>query len=173
MPSSLFSRIYSSRQCAKCGDVLRCDDLVMRWSVGDLIFHLNCFCCALCKVPLNSGDTAALQDGQLFCGEHVGENRLGQMQSMNEDATSQSFYCASPQKGRPRKRKCSPHTPGEIGLQLTHPSLLLLDPSGGGHSSEVGTELRLGKIFVFYSIESSRLLLPLSTSTRSLARGYV
>lgn len=118
----------------------------------DLIFHLNCFCCALCKVPLHSGDTAALQDGQLFCGEHVEE--LGQMQLHEQEPSAQSFYCASPQKGRPRKRKCSPHTPSDIGLTLTHPSLLLLDQqsdTAGGCASDVGTELRLGEMgFLFY-----------------------
>lgn len=131
----------------------------------DLIFHLNCFCCALCKIPLNSGDTAALQDGQLFCGEHVEE--LGQVAMHDQEPLStQSFYCASPQKGRPRKRKCSPHTPSDIGLTLTHPSLLLLDQSMAttpGGASEVGTELRLGEterlILIKISFNEARLVM--------------
>lgn len=66
---------------------------------------------------------------------------------MHDKEVSHSFYCASPQKGRPRKRKCSQHTPTEIGLTLTHPSLLMLDQGGGhmGGSPEVGAELRLGE----------------------------
>lgn len=134
----------------------------------DLIFHVHCFCCAFCKIPLSAGDTAALQGGQLFCGDHVAaaadleQHMMRLVQPINDEPspTTHSFYCASPQKGRPRKRKCSPHAPSNIGLTLTHPSLLLLDQGGGSShlaesldsnsprnsSGEAGAELRLGEI---------------------------
>lgn len=150
---SRLSRIFSTRQCAKCDVQLRCDELVMR--ARDLIFHLHCFCCALCQLPLSPGDTAAVQGGQLYCGEHV-DHHLEEQRSL--EMSPHSFYCASPQKGRPRKRKCSPHTPSSIGLTLTHPSLLLLDQSNvteslernsRGAEMDQGTELRLGEISQF------------------------
>lgn len=144
----------------------------------DLIFHMHCFCCTLCQVPLCTGDTAAVQGGKLYCGEHVDhrnahleEQRPPQQQlhhnQMNEEMSPHSFYCASPQKGRPRKRKCSPHTPNSIGLTLTHPSLLLLDQSNVTESLErnsrgiaemdPGTELRLGEILHVLWFQSTRV----------------
>lgn len=147
----ILRRIFSNRQCAKCGLGLRCDELVMR--AKDLVFHVPCFSCSLCQSPLSTGDTAAVQNGQIFCGDHVDL----QIPPPPPQIAEEPFYCASPQKGRPRKRKCSPHTPTAIGLSLTHPSLLLLDQGSTTSESlealgqrrreqlESGTELRLGE----------------------------
>lgn len=131
----------------------------------DLIFHIHCFCCTLCKIPLSAGDTAMLQNGQLYCGDHV-EQQLAPLTDRQESPVpSHSFFCTSPQKGRPRKRKCSPHGPSSIGLTLTHPSLLLLDQgnrmmeamdSRSGGIDDTATELRLGEfislLFIFRPI---------------------
>lgn len=123
----------------------------------DLIFHLNCFCCVLCKIPLSAGDTAALQHGELYCGDHLDNVEHLTTSLGNSEPPTHSFYCASPQKGRPRKRKTSPlvQTPETIGLTLTpHPSLLdpghlagnnQHDGSGPGTLEPGSTELRLGE----------------------------
>lgn len=36
----------------------------------DLIFHVTCFSCALCGLPLAAGDTAGIRGGRVFCCEH-------------------------------------------------------------------------------------------------------
>lgn len=61
-------RIFSIRRCARCGAGIGSSDLVMR--ARDLIFHVNCFSCALCGLPLAAGDTAGIRGGRVFCCEH-------------------------------------------------------------------------------------------------------
>lgn len=61
-------RIFSIRRCARCGAGIGSSDLVMR--ARDLIFHVNCFSCALCGLPLSAGDTAGIRAGRVFCCEH-------------------------------------------------------------------------------------------------------
>lgn len=61
-------RIFSIRRCARCGAGIGSSDLVMR--ARDLIFHVNCFSCALCGLPLSAGDTAGIRGGRVFCCEH-------------------------------------------------------------------------------------------------------
>lgn len=61
-------RIFSVRRCARCGAGIGSSDLVMR--ARDLVFHVNCFSCALCGLPLAAGDTAGIRGGRIFCCEH-------------------------------------------------------------------------------------------------------
>ena len=61
-------RIFSIRRCARCGAGISSSDLVMR--ARDLIFHVNCFSCALCGLQLSAGDTAGIRGGRVFCCEH-------------------------------------------------------------------------------------------------------
>lgn len=61
-------RIFSIRRCSRCGSGIGSSDLVMR--ARDLIFHVNCFSCALCGSPLSAGDTAGIRGGRVFCCEH-------------------------------------------------------------------------------------------------------
>lgn len=61
-------RHFSSRRCARCGSGISASELVMR--AKDLIFHVNCFSCAICGQLLRGGDTAGIRDGRVFCGEH-------------------------------------------------------------------------------------------------------
>ena len=64
----VISRIFSIRRCARCGAGISSSDLVMR--ARDLVFHVNCFSCALCGLPLSAGDTAGIRGGRVFCCEH-------------------------------------------------------------------------------------------------------
>lgn len=34
------------------------------------VFHVGCFCCILCGIPLSAGDMAAVRGGRVFCSEH-------------------------------------------------------------------------------------------------------
>lgn len=63
-----FYRIFSIRRCARCGAGISSSDLVMR--ARDLVFHVNCFSCALCGLQLTAGDTAGIRGGRVFCCEH-------------------------------------------------------------------------------------------------------
>ncbi|XP_055698587.1 LIM/homeobox protein Lhx9-like isoform X1 [Phlebotomus papatasi] len=98
-----YCRIFSTTRCAKCGDGLSSSELVMR--AREMVFHVTCFSCTLCGAPLSTGDTAAIRGGRVFCGEHYDVDILHLESSELNLTPSPQFYCGSPQKGRPRKRK--------------------------------------------------------------------
>lgn len=115
-------RIFSIRRCARCGAGIGSSDLVMR--ARDLIFHVNCFSCALCGLPLSAGDTAGIRGGRVFCCEHY-ETELQLwvlrkfiyelVQDFSFSPSSEAaniplqqipyYPPTTQQKGRPRKRK--------------------------------------------------------------------
>ncbi|CRL08699.1 CLUMA_CG021270, isoform A [Clunio marinus] len=103
-----YYRIFSIRRCARCGAGIGSSDLVMR--ARDLIFHVNCFSCALCGLPLSAGDTAGIRGGRVFCCEHY-ETEL-QLETSNIPLQQIPYYppTTTQQKGRPRKRKTALQT---------------------------------------------------------------
>ena len=60
-------RLFKAR-CARCQSTIPASELVMR--ARDLVFHLQCFTCALCAVPLSKGDHFGLRDGAVLCRLH-------------------------------------------------------------------------------------------------------
>ncbi|KAG5676907.1 hypothetical protein PVAND_006710 [Polypedilum vanderplanki] len=97
-----YYRIFSIRRCARCGAGISSSDLVMR--ARDLVFHVNCFSCALCGLPLSAGDTAGIRGGRIFCCEHY-ETEL-QLETTNIPLQQIPYFPpTTQQKGRPRKRK--------------------------------------------------------------------
>ncbi|KAL7048475.1 hypothetical protein ACKWTF_003355 [Chironomus riparius] len=99
-----YYRIFSIRRCARCGAGISSSDLVMR--ARDLVFHVNCFSCALCGLPLSAGDTAGIRGGRVFCCEHY-ETEL-QLEAANIPLQQIPYFpqtTTTQQKGRPRKRK--------------------------------------------------------------------
>ncbi|XP_055677036.1 LIM/homeobox protein Lhx9-like isoform X2 [Lutzomyia longipalpis] len=119
-----YCRIFSTTRCAKCGDGLSSSELVMR--AREMVFHVTCFSCTLCGAPLSAGDTAAIRGGQIFCGEHYDADIL-QLESELNLAPSPQFYCSSPQKGRPRKRKPPAVQPQEPTSENEQPNPLRLE----------------------------------------------
>ncbi|KAL1380419.1 hypothetical protein pipiens_001418 [Culex pipiens pipiens] len=80
-----YYRNFSSRRCARCGSGINASELVMR--AKDLIFHVNCFSCAICGQLLRGGDTAGIREGRLFCGEHYDTDVLSEPETI-----SSQFY---------------------------------------------------------------------------------
>ncbi|CAO1303746.1 unnamed protein product [Diamesa hyperborea] len=130
-----YYRIFSMRRCGRCGSGISSTDLVMR--AKDLVFHVNCFSCALCGLPLSTGDTAGIRGGRVYCCEHY-EHEL-QLETTNLPLQQMSYFpTTTQQKGRPRKRKviqseetiigCTPDsTPGSQEHHLTHEGALRLE----------------------------------------------
>ncbi|CAJ0596652.1 unnamed protein product [Cylicocyclus nassatus] len=57
------------RSCAKCHVTLECDDIVMR--ARDAVFHVQCFCCAVCGIQPNVGDIFAMtRHFEILCQVH-------------------------------------------------------------------------------------------------------
>ncbi|KAK0404578.1 hypothetical protein QR680_017521 [Steinernema hermaphroditum] len=63
---------YSERfakQCDRCSTFLDLNDMVMR--ARGRVYHVHCFVCSICQIPLRPGHMFALgAEGSLFCQNH-------------------------------------------------------------------------------------------------------
>lgn len=58
----------SMKRCARCQAAILASELVMR--ARELVFHVRCFSCAACTVPLTKGDHFGMRDGAVLCRLH-------------------------------------------------------------------------------------------------------
>lgn len=56
------------KRCARCQAAISSSELVMR--ARDLVYHVPCFSCSVCNVPLSKGDQFGLREGAVFCRAH-------------------------------------------------------------------------------------------------------
>ncbi|XP_043471312.1 protein apterous-like isoform X1 [Leptopilina heterotoma] len=64
-----YYRIFGSmKRCARCHAAILASELVMR--ARELVFHVRCFSCAACGVPLTKGDHFGMRDGVVLCRHH-------------------------------------------------------------------------------------------------------
>ena len=64
----LFYRIYSVNKCARCLLEIQPSDLVMK--ARQFLFHVDCFRCDTCNLPLKKGDLFGMYDDHLYCRIH-------------------------------------------------------------------------------------------------------
>ena len=81
----LYCRLFGPK-CAKCFHNFQQTDYVMR--VRNKIFHIDCFRCAVCDCPLQTGDDFALRDDGLYCKSDI--------DAVEHSATSGRFTPQSP-----------------------------------------------------------------------------
>lgn len=75
-PLPLRNRLFF-RKCDACNDVILPTELVMKvYTDGEAIFHLKCFACHSCKLPLKTGDHFSFNGGLLFCKQHLPTDQL-------------------------------------------------------------------------------------------------
>ncbi|XP_034943720.1 protein apterous-like isoform X2 [Chelonus insularis] len=58
----------SMKRCSRCQAAILASELVMR--ARELVFHVRCFSCAACAVPLTKGDHFGMRDGAVLCRLH-------------------------------------------------------------------------------------------------------
>lgn len=63
-----FCRMFGNKRCARCQAAILASELVMR--ARELVFHVRCFSCAACSVPLTKGDHFGMRDGAVLCRLH-------------------------------------------------------------------------------------------------------
>ncbi|EDW18011.2 uncharacterized protein Dmoj_GI13003 [Drosophila mojavensis] len=63
-----YDRLFGVK-CAGCCHAILPQELVMR-PIPNYVFHLPCFVCYACRLPLQKGEQFMLRDGQLFCYRH-------------------------------------------------------------------------------------------------------
>ncbi|XP_023294595.2 LIM homeobox transcription factor 1-beta [Lucilia cuprina] len=69
-----YERLFSFK-CAACCHPILPQDMVMR-PLPNLIFHLSCFVCVACRIPLQKGEQFLLRDGQIICFRHDLEKEM-------------------------------------------------------------------------------------------------
>lgn len=99
----------------------------------DLVYHLHCFTCASCGIPLSTGDHFGMRDGLVYCRPHYEMlDYCDTMELMYRGGESPGYYPTTPtpgQKGRPRKRKIHSErdSPGStdmpVSMRMTAASL--------------------------------------------------
>lgn len=62
------SRLFGMKRCARCQATILSSELVMR--ARELVFHVQCFSCAVCHALLNKGDHFGMRDGAVLCRLH-------------------------------------------------------------------------------------------------------
>ncbi|KAK0180462.1 hypothetical protein PV327_006101 [Microctonus hyperodae] len=146
-----YYRLFAVSRCSRCRAGISASELVMR--AKELVYHVACFVCTSCGVPLNKGDHFGQRDGLVYCRPHYEliccsadyGNTSGSIEEISSPGVSPlpGYYSAaeqspqtssgSIQKGRPRKRKLSEVTRSEMsvsmrlaagGLELLHPNEL-------------------------------------------------
>ncbi|XP_044756243.1 LIM/homeobox protein Lhx9-like [Coccinella septempunctata] len=121
-----YYRMFAVTKCGRCQTGIAANELVMR--ARDLVYHLHCFSCASCGIPLAKGDHFGMRDGLIYCRPHYslldfcdGNDPL---ELMFRGRESPGYYPGSSpqqQKGRPRKRKLAAEEPlpcGEIPVTM-------------------------------------------------------
>ncbi|XP_053955560.1 LIM homeobox transcription factor 1-beta [Anastrepha ludens] len=69
-----YDRLFSIK-CTGCCHPILPHEMVMR-PIPSFIFHLPCFICYICRLPLQKGEQFLLRDGQLFCCRHDLEKEI-------------------------------------------------------------------------------------------------
>ncbi|XP_055919965.1 protein apterous isoform X1 [Eupeodes corollae] len=103
-----YYRLFGTRRCSRCLASISSSELVMR--ARDLVFHVNCFSCAMCNTPLNKGDQFGIRDSVIFCRLHYGISLEAQAAS-TPLANSCSY---GSQFGSPPNDSSSPNDPNRI-----------------------------------------------------------
>lgn len=57
--------MFAVTRCGKCHAGISANELVMR--ARDLVYHLHCFSCTLCGIPLSKGDHFGMREGLIYC----------------------------------------------------------------------------------------------------------
>lgn len=119
-----YYRMFSVTRCGRCRSGISANELVMR--ARDLVYHLHCFSCTSCGVPLSKGDHFGMRDGLIYCRPHYEQlldtsfdhhhsgSPMDLVFNRGSSESPSSFYPSTPPpsgqggighggKGRPRK----------------------------------------------------------------------
>ncbi|XP_044272314.1 LIM/homeobox protein Lhx9-like [Tribolium madens] len=106
-----YYRMFAVTRCGRCQAGISANELVMR--ARDSVYHLHCFSCTSCGIPLSKGDHFGMRDGLIYCRPHYelldfcDTSDPVEMMFRGSESPPGYFANATPQhhKGRPRKRK--------------------------------------------------------------------
>ncbi|XP_060520745.1 LIM/homeobox protein Lhx2-like [Cylas formicarius] len=112
-----YYRMFAVTRCGRCHAGISANELVIR--ARDLVYHLHCFSCTSCGIPLSKGDHFGMRDGLIFCSFCFNRPHYQMLEMcdpgnepldmMFRGSESPGYFPSStpPQnhKGRPRKRK--------------------------------------------------------------------
>ncbi|CAG5135155.1 unnamed protein product, partial [Candidula unifasciata] len=78
--------------CCGCGQAIPASELVMRAQAN--VYHLKCFTCCTCHMPLNTGDRYGLVQGSLVCEQDFSKVMKG-MSALQSRASHKMVCCLS------------------------------------------------------------------------------
>ena len=84
---ALHHKSNSVRQCARCLANIASSELVMKAKC--FLYHVECFKCVICDVPLIKGDLFGMFEAVVYCQTHYQEQRD---QLFSQDFAIQNFY---------------------------------------------------------------------------------
>ncbi|XP_022908388.1 LIM/homeobox protein Lhx9-like [Onthophagus taurus] len=140
-----YYRMFAVSRCGRCHAGISANELVMR--ARDLVYHLHCFSCTSCGVPLSKGDHFGMREGLVYCRPHYELldycDPPDPMDLVYRGGESPGYYPATPphhhQKGRPRKRKLGSDgesTCGEMPVTMRMSTLEMLQQGDLSSSME-------------------------------------
>lgn len=84
------------RKCDACNDVILPTELVMKiYTDGEAVFHIKCFACHSCKIPLEKGDHFSFSNGLLFCKQHLQIDQINKLNLHNRKSDQQQLLLNS------------------------------------------------------------------------------
>ncbi|KAK6629382.1 LIM/homeobox protein Lhx9 [Polyplax serrata] len=137
-----YYRLFAIKRCNRCQMGISASELVMR--AKDMVFHLNCFTCTSCGIPLSKGDHFGMRNGLVYCHPHYEylcshDPYCGDQDVFRAGGSPADFFGggggergSGVQKGRPRKRKLqtpidsSPGSDLNVSLRLPTATLELI-----------------------------------------------
>ncbi|XP_037954758.1 protein apterous [Teleopsis dalmanni] len=101
--SDYFS-FFGTRRCSRCLASISSSELVMR--AKNLVFHVNCFSCAVCRSPLTKGDQFGIVESLVYCRTHYA---VAREEETSTNLSNSTFTYVS-QFGSPHHDSSSPHS---------------------------------------------------------------
>ncbi|XP_019875872.1 LIM/homeobox protein Lhx9 isoform X1 [Aethina tumida] len=121
-----YYRMFAVTRCGRCHAGISANELVMR--ARESVYHLHCFSCTSCGIPLSKGDHFGMREGSIYCRYCICSrphyelldmcDSNDPMDMMYRGGESPGYYPNTPpqqHKGRPRKRKIQPEENSPCG----------------------------------------------------------
>ncbi|XP_046998492.1 LIM/homeobox protein Lhx2-like [Schistocerca americana] len=137
-----YYRLFAVKRCARCQAGISASELVMR--ARDLVYHVQCFTCASCGVPLAKGDHFGMRDELVYCRPHYellySQDAAGAPYCDLEAAfRAGAGSCRPPSSRRTCPWACASPPPRSVSpaSKMLHPSELSSSMESLGYDSSV------------------------------------
>uniref|UniRef100_A0A1I8IIH3 LIM homeobox transcription factor 1-alpha n=1 Tax=Macrostomum lignano TaxID=282301 RepID=A0A1I8IIH3_9PLAT len=128
-----YAKKFGTR-CSSCGQPIGAKELVMR--ANQHAYHLPCFACIACGLPLRKGDQFVVRDGRLFCRFDYERELAAALQQQPQPPAHQTVQQASSQQQQQQPQQ--PQQPQSTGQPSRSPRSEDLDELDDSDSEQGG-----------------------------------